>query len=271
MTEQPDILAQICADKMLHINRNEHFIPEIVHTERAKLKPAPIGFCTHIARQKRAGAPALIAEVKKASPSKGIIRANFDPARIAMAYQQGGATCISVLTDTPYFKGVDEDLEAVKASVRLPVLRKDFMLTPYQITESRALGADCILLIVAALDDHKLKRLYDYATELGMDVLVEVHDKAELDRALALAPKMIGINARNLKTLQVNPQILYDLVAHIPDNILKIAESGIDGYESLSALHKAGFDGFLVGESLMRQDDITLATQKLLGRTTESA
>lgn len=271
MTSQPDILKQICADKVQHINRNEHFIPEIVLAERAKLKSSPLGFCAHIEQKKKAGQPALIAEIKKASPSKGIIRTNFDPARLAMAYQQGGATCISVLTDTPYFKGADEDLELVKSTVRLPVLRKDFMLTPYQITESRALGADCILLIVAALDDNKLKELYARGAELGMDTLIEVHDKAELDRALALNPKMIGINARNLKTLQVDLQTLTNLVGNIPANILKIAESGIDSYETLSALHKAGFDGFLVGESLMRQDDVSLAAQKLLGKTAESA
>ncbi len=271
MTSDANILDQICADKIRHINRNEHFIPEIVLTERAKLKPAPLGFCAQIEQKKQARRPALIAEIKKASPSKGIIRANFDPARLAMAYQQGGATCLSVLTDTPYFKGADEDLELVKANTRLPVIRKDFMLTSYQITESRALGADCILLIVAALDDTKLRELYERSTDLGMDTLIEVHDKAELGRALALNPKMVGINARNLKTLQVNPQTLYDLVGDIPANTLKIAESGIGGPATLSALHKAGFDGFLVGESLMRQDDVSLAVQKLLGKDAESA
>lgn len=264
-------LEKICADKRAHINRNEHYIPIVVHAERAKQKPQPAGFCRAIQAKKDKGEPALIAEVKKASPSKGIIRANFDPGRIAVDYQQGGATCLSVLTDIPYFKGADEDLEAVKSMVHLPVLRKDFMLTPYQIVESRALGADCILLIMAALDDATARTLYTTATDLGMDVLVEVHDNDELTRALALNPMMIGVNSRNLKTLEVDINTAFDLVKRIPSNILRIAESGIASNDDLNMLHKSGYDGFLVGESLMRQDDITSATQKLLGKILESA
>lgn len=264
-------LTKICADKMEHVGRNEHLIPSIVHSERAKMRPQPAGFCAAIRNRKEYGSPALIAEVKKASPSKGIIRPNFDAAKIAMAYQQGGATCVSVLTDMPYFKGCDDDLEAVKSVIRLPVIRKDFILTSYQIIESRALGADCILLIVAALDDETLQRFYNEAVDLGMDVLVEIHNEIELDRALSITPMMIGVNARNLKTLTVDLATSFDLVQKIPSTILRIAESGISTHEELTTLYKAGYDGFLVGESLIRQDDITLATEILLGKPMESA
>lgn len=260
-------LEKICHDKRAHINRNEHFIPQIVHTERAKLQPAPLGFCAAIRAQRAAKHPALIAEVKKASPSKGIIRADFDPVRIALTYEQAGATCLSVLTDQPYFKGCDEDLDAVKKSAHLPVIRKDFMLTPYQIVESRALGADCILLIMAALDDATAKSLYQTATDLGMDVLIEIHDEKELDRALLLDPMMIGVNSRNLKTLQVNLQTAFELVHKIPPRILRVAESGISTHAQLQSLFEAGYDAFLVGESLMRETDIAAAVRKLLGAT----
>lgn len=258
-------LEKICADKRQHIARNVHFIPQIVWEERAKLQPAPIGFCNAIRARREARQPALIAEVKKASPSKGIIRADFDPVRIAATYEQAGATCISVLTDQPYFKGTDEDLEAVKKTVNRPVIRKDFMLTPYQIYESRALGADCILLIMAALDDETAATLYKTATDLGMDVLIEVHDEKELDRALMLDPMMVGVNSRNLKTLEVNLQTAFELVGKIPPSILRVAESGITTNAQLQSLFEAGYDAFLVGESLMREDDIHAAVKKLLG------
>lgn len=267
-------LEKICDDKRAHIARNEHFIPQIVHEDRAKLQPAPLGFCAAIQAKRVLKQPALITEVKKASPSKGIIRADFDPIRISHTYEQAGATCISVLTDQPYFKGADEDLEAVKSAVRVPVIRKDFMLTPYQIVESRALGADCILLIMAALDDETVSTLYTEATKLGMDVLIEVHDEEELNRALKIngtdGPMMIGVNSRNLKTLEVNLQTAFDLVQKIPSHIIRVAESGISTPEQLQSLFEAGYDAFLVGESLMRQDDIGLAVRKLLGKTLES-
>lgn len=263
-------LEKICEDKRAHINRNEHFIPQIVHEERAKDQPAPLGFCAAIRKMKEARQPALIAEVKKASPSKGIIRADFDPVKIAMTYEQAGATCLSVLTDAPYFKGADEDLESVKKVANLPAIRKDFMLTPYQIIESRALGADCILLIMAALDDETASVLYKTATDLGMDVLVEVHNEKELERALKLNPMMIGVNSRDLKTLEVNLQTAFDLLSKIPPTILRVAESGISTNAQLQSLFEAGFDAFLVGESLMKEPDIALAVQKLLGKTPES-
>lgn len=265
-----NVLDKICADKLEHVARTQHLIPEIVFRERAKFQPSPIGFCNAIRSCNAKNEPALIAEVKKASPSKGIIRADFDPVQIARIYQNSGATCLSVLTDQPYFKGADEDLEAVKSVARIPVIRKDFMLTPYQIVESRSLGADCILLIMAALSDQLAKELYQCAVDLGMDVLVEVHDREELDRALKLDPMMIGVNSRNLKTLEVNIQTAFDLLSDIPSNIIRVAESGIATYKELKSLYDAGFNAFLVGESLMRQENIGFAVQKLLGKAPES-
>lgn len=263
-------LEKICDDKRAHITRSEHFIPQMIHEDRAKLQSAPLGFCDAIHAKRALMKPALISEVKKASPSKGIIRADFDPVKIALTYEQAGATCISVLTDQPYFKGADEDLEAVKQSVRLPVIRKDFMLTPYQIIESRSLGADCILIIMAALDDATAKLLYQQATALDMDVLIEVHDEAELERALELDPMMVGVNSRNLKTLEVNLDTAFDLIQKIPPHIIRVAESGISDNAELRSLFEAGYDAFLVGESLMRQHDIGDAVRKLLGNTLES-
>lgn len=263
-------LEKICDDKRAHIRRNEHFIPQIIHEDRAKLQSPPVGFCDAIHAKRALNEPALIAEVKKASPSKGIIRPDFDPVKISLAYEHAGATCVSVLTDQPYFKGTDADLESVKASVRLPVIRKDFILTPYQVIESRALGADCILLIMAALDDSTAKDLYHYAVSLDMDVLIEIHDEAELERALRLDPMMIGVNARNLKSLDVNLQTAFDLVHKIPPYVIRVAESGISTHAQLQSLFEAGYDAFLVGESLMRETDIAAAVRKLLGKTEES-
>jgi indole-3-glycerol phosphate synthase len=263
-------LEKICDDKRAHIHRNEHFIPQIVLEERAKLQPAPIGFCEAIRAQRDLKQPALIAEIKKASPSKGIIRSDFDPVQIAAAYASSGATCLSVLTDQPYFKGTDEDLEAVKNNTHIPVIRKDFMLTPYQIVESRSLGADCILLIMAALDDETATTLYKTATDLKMDVLIEIHDEDELNRALKLDPMMIGVNSRNLKTLEVNLQTAFELVQKIPSSILRVAESGISTNAQLQSLFESGYDAFLVGESLMREQDISSAVRKLLGKSPES-
>ena len=263
-------LQKICEDKRAHVNRNEHYIPVVVHENKAKLQNAPLGFCDAIRAQRDKKQPALIAEIKRASPSKGIIRADFDPVQIANAYEISGATCISVLTDIPYFKGSDEDLEAVKKSAHLPVIRKDFMISPYQIIESRGLGADCILLIVAALDDDTLAALYKQAVDLEMDVLIEIHDEDELNRALKLNPMMIGVNSRNLKTLEVNLQTAFDLVQKIPASVLRVAESGISTHAQLKSLFEAGYDAFLVGESLMREQDISAAVRKLLGKHLES-
>jgi len=225
--------------------------------------PLPSGFASALKRQHGA---ALIAEVKKASPSKGIIRADFDPVNIAVSYENAGANCISVLTDEPYFQGHDDYLKAVKNSVTIPVLRKDFMIDPYQIYESRVLGADCILLIMAALSDDLACELYETALSLNLDVLVEVHDLEELERAAKLNPMMIGVNNRNLKTLQVDINTSFDLLINIPDNCMKISESGIATHDDLMRLHKSGYKGFLVGESLMRENDIEAALKNLIGR-----
>ncbi|HNS44254.1 MAG TPA: indole-3-glycerol phosphate synthase TrpC [Alphaproteobacteria bacterium] len=265
-----NVLEKICAEKRDYVERCERLIPQIVYQEKAKLMDAPRGFCNAIRKNNEAGHPALIAEVKKASPSKGIIRPDFDAIKIATAYQNAGASCISVLTDRPYFKGSDEDLEAVKTVTRIPVLRKDFMLSPFQIYESRALGADCILLIMAALSDEAATEMYKIATDLGMDVLVEIHDKEELDRALKLNPMMVGVNARNLKTLDVDLQTSFDLLKDIPASTIRVAESGIASHEELKSLFDAGYNAFLVGESLIREADIEQAVQKLLGKQTES-
>ena len=265
------VLAEICREKMDYVLRMQHLIPDVVMIERAKLQSPARGFIKAIQTKKALGMPALIAEVKKASPSKGIIRNDFDPQRIARIYEASGATCMSVLTDQPYFKGSDEDFQAARNVTRIPVIRKDFMLTPFQILESRALGADCVLLIMAALDDETAYLLFTLATNLGMDVLIEIHDAEELDRALKLSPSMIGVNSRSLKTLKVDLDTAFNLLERIPKDVVRVAESGIAGHEDLQNLHKAGYDAFLVGESLMREADIGLAVKKLLGNTTESA
>ncbi len=269
-----DVLARICADKreLVAARRREIPLPEV--ELRAQAAEPPRGF--HRALAERAGAEraaagraatgryGLICEIKKASPSKGLIRADFDPPVLARAYEAGGASCLSVLTDTPYFQGEDAHLVAARAAVALPVLRKDFMLEPYQIVESRALGADCILLILAALGDDQARELEAAAGALAMDVLVEVHDGAELDRALALASPLIGINNRNLKTLQVDLATTEALAPRIPAGRLPVAESGLSTRADLERLQGVGAAAFLIGEGLMRQDDVTAATAALL-------
>lgn len=211
--------------------------------------------------------PALIAEVKKASPSKGVIREDFDPVSIANIYQQAGASCLSVLTDEPYFQGHDDFLVAIKKENTLPVLRKDFMVDPYQIYESRHLGADCVLLIMAALSDSLARELYEIAIELRMDVLVEVHDLTDLERSRRLNPMMIGVNNRNLKTLEVDTQTSFDLLLNIPNEAFIISESGIHSHDLLQKLYASGYKGFLIGESLMREDDIAQAVHTILGKS----
>ncbi len=255
------VLEEICARKAEHVTLKKAEIPLSALKEQIKYTPPPAGFINAIKKQ---SATALIAEVKKASPSKGLIRKDFDPLVIAQTYETAGATCLSVLTDEPYFQGHDEYLKRIKATVKTPALRKDFMIDPYQIYESRALGADCILIIMAALTDEMAAELYNCATDLGMDVLVEVHNKEELERAKLLAPQMIGVNNRNLKTLSVDIQTSFDLLKHIPDEVVKVAESGISTAETIQSLRNNGYNAFLVGESLMRQDNIAHAVHSLL-------
>ncbi len=264
MTTPPDILAQICATKRQHIAACEAERPLSNLQAMIKDVPLSLSFKYKIEQYIRTGKPALISEVKKASPSKGVIRSDFDPVDIAVTYEQVGACCLSILTDEPYFQGCDEYLAAVRAAVSLPLLRKDFMLTPYQIYESRALSADCVLLIMACLDDSQAQDLYALAKELGMDVLVETHNEEELQRALAFEPDIIGVNNRNLKTLAVDLQTALDLAPLIPDKTIKVAESGIDTHDDIVRLQTAGYQTFLVGESLMRQDDIGKAVHNLL-------
>jgi len=222
----------------------------------------PRGFASALKNRSRTH-PALITEVKKASPSKGVIREDFDPVSIAKSYEIGGATCLSVLTDGPGFQGSNEIFADVRAAVSLPLLRKDFMLEPIQIAESRAMGADCVLVIMAMIDDKAACALIKEAERHGMDVLMETHDRNELERALALGSKFIGINNRDLRTFHTTLKTFEDLAQNVPQDITLIAESGIFTPDDITHLTTFGADGFLIGESLMRQDDIISATQKL--------
>lgn len=256
------VLAEICAKKQEHIAAQKIITPLTALKDKAAQANAPLGF---IQTLKNAPFPAIIAEVKKASPSKGVIRIDFNPAQIAATYEDHGAACLSVLTDEPYFQGSDQIFKTVRSISSLPMLRKDFMLDPYQIYESRALGADCILLIMAALSDDQAQELYALARDLGMDALIEIHNAEELARALKFAPRMIGVNNRNLKTLTVDIQTSAELAAHIPETCVKVAESGLKDFTTLETLRPHGYNSFLVGESLMRQDDIGQALETLRG------
>lgn len=260
-----DVLARIVAAKREHVAAQRRERPAADLNALAISGPTPRGFAAALAAAAAPGRPALIAEIKKASPSKGLIRADFDPASLARAYLDGGATCLSVLTDTPFFQGTDDHLVAARAAVPLPVLRKDFTIDPYQVLEARALGADCVLLIMACLDDVRAAELMAAARELGLDVLVEVHDRGELDRALALRPGLLGINNRDLKTLKVDLATTERLAPLVPPDTLLVAESGIDGPADVARMASAGAGALLVGESLMRQTDVTAATRRLLG------
>jgi indole-3-glycerol phosphate synthase len=259
-----DVLKRICADKRAELAARRQARPESALEALAEEVEPPRGFHRALAAKAGSGGPALICEIKKASPSKGLIRKDFDPADLARAYRAGGASCLSVLTDGRYFQGKDDDLMAARAAADLPVLRKDFMLDPYQILESRALGADCVLLILAALGDTQAAELEAAARALDMDVLIEVHDEGELDRALRLASPLVGINNRNLKTLEVDLATCEALAPRVPAGRLVVAESGLATADDLARMQRAGAKAFLVGESLMRQGDVAAATAALI-------
>ena len=266
-----DVLTRICATTAEEVARRKRATPLADLEARARDQERPRGFYNALCDGASRDGFGLIAEIKKASPSKGLIREDFDPPWIARAYRDGGASCLSVLTDAPYFQGADAYLEAARDAVDLPVLRKDFMLEPYQIVESRALGADCVLLILAALSDDQAAELEAAAREHGMDVLVEVHGDEELDRALRLHSPLIGVNNRNLKTLEVDLETSRRLGPRVPTDRLMVCESGLVTRDDLLGMTEHGARAFLIGESLMRQPNVARATAALFGRSDASA
>lgn len=260
-----DILTKIAATTREHVAKckAERSLPDL---ESAAKDASPVrGFHNNLLKAKQSGHFGLITEIKKASPSKGLIREDFDPPKLAKAYERGGSSCLSVLTDAPYFMGSDDYLVKARAAVGLPVLRKDFMVDPYQVVEARALGADCILIIMAMIDDVLAAELEQTAIENKLDVLVEVHDANELERAYKLISPLLGINNRNLKTFEVTLDTTIELAKLADTSKTLVSESGLFTHDDLKMLSEAcGINSFLIGEALMRQEDVTLATQKML-------
>jgi indole-3-glycerol phosphate synthase len=259
-----DVLDRICATKRAVVAVAKQQRPPSVLEAEARQASPPRGFIRALEGALAAGRPGLIAEIKRASPSGGLIRGDFDPATLARAYQRGGATCLSVLTDEPYFQGRPEHLQAARGAAGLPVLRKDFILDIYQVVEARAMGADCILLIMAALADAEAKELEATAYEYRMDVLIEVHDADELQRALRLKSRLIGINNRNLKTLKTDLAVTEELARLVPQDRILVSESGLHSPDDLARMARAGARCYLIGEALMRQSDVEMATRAIL-------
>ncbi|WP_019955207.1 indole-3-glycerol phosphate synthase TrpC [Yoonia vestfoldensis] len=265
-----DILAKIKDYKLADVAERKAALPLAEVEARARAASPVRGFANALADASREGY-GLIAEIKKASPSKGLIRADFDPAALAQAYEQGGATCLSVLTDAPSFQGDDSYLVAARDACALPALRKDFLYDPWQVAESRALGADCILIIMASVSDAQAQELEQAAIDWQMDVLIEVHDQAELERATLLTSPLIGINNRNLKTFEVTLDTTRILSKRVPEDRRIVCESGLFTPEDLADMARYGARAFLIGESLMRQDDVASATARLLANPSTGA
>lgn len=254
-TDTPTILKKILARKVEEIAERSAQVPLSELKQKLSQASKPRGFAAALTAKLANGEPAVIAEIKKASPSKGIIRADFDPESIAVSYAQGGAACLSVLTDVDFFQGADEYLKQARAACDLPVIRKDFIIDEYQVYEARVMGADCILLIVSALTEQQLVSLHQVAVSLGMDVLIEVHDAAELATALKLENPMVGINNRNLHTFEVSLNNTFQLLEQIPADKIVITESGIHSREDVAAMRERNVNAFLVGEAFMRSDE----------------